>query len=124
MIGTEMDVPWCVKFNDTTGIAERKNLPEDIAIEVFPNPFNSSCRITAPIGSKIEIYNLQGKLVWESQSKMDRLENDEDTFSSRGDGFTIRNFVWQPDESIGSGVYLVSANYKNIKVVKKIVYLK
>ncbi len=124
MIGTEMDVPWCVNFNDTTGIIERKNLPEDIAIEVFPNPFNAVCRITAPAGSKIEIYNLQGKLVWESQSQMDRPKNDEETSSLRGEGFTMRSFIWQPDESIGSGVYLVSANCKNIKVVKKIVYLK
>ncbi len=124
MIGTEMDVPWCVKFNDTTGIAERVYLPEDIAIEAFPNPFNSSCRITAPAGSKIEIYDLQGKIVWESQSQMNNINKNEETFSSRGEGFTMRSFVWQPDESIGSGVYLVSANCKNIKVVKKIVYLK
>ncbi len=124
MIGTEMDVPWCVKFNDTLGIIERVNKPEDIAIEVFPNPFNSSCRITAPAGSKIEIYNLQGKLVWESQSQMDRLKKDEETFSSRGDGFTVRSFVWQPDKSIGSGVYLVKVSFGKWKLSKKVVYLK
>jgi len=124
MIGTEMDVPWCVNFNDTPGIVERKNLPEDIAIEVFPNPFNSTCRITAPIGSKVEIYDLQGKLVWESQSQKEHINKDEEKHTIKGERFTIRSFVWQPDESIGSGVYLVSANCKNIKVVKKIVYLK
>jgi hypothetical protein len=36
-------------------------VPEKIALKVYPNPFNSSCRIES--NSRIEIFDLSGKLV-------------------------------------------------------------
>jgi len=119
-----LDYPTPLESNEPPWISEYKSLPEAVNLSVIPNPFNSSCRITAPIGSKIEIYNLQGKLVWESQSQKEHINKDEETFSSRGEASTMKSFVWQPDKSIGSGVYLVSVSFGKWKLSKKIVYLK
>jgi hypothetical protein len=119
-----LDNPSPLASNESTWISEYKSLPEAMILSVIPNPFNSVCQITAPIGSKIEIYNLQGKLVWESQSQMNHINKDEEKHTHKGDGFTMRSFIWQPDESIGSGVYLVSVSFGKWKLSKKVVYLK
>jgi len=81
-------------------------------LSVFPNPFNSSCIITAPSGAKIEIYDLKGRLIskgiqpfTESQGK--------------------RTFIWQPDETIQSGVYIVKATMEDGRQrVKRVVLVK
>ena len=72
-------------------------------LKVFPNPFNSSCQISAPAGAKIEIYDIHGKLV-----KI----------------FHKRPYIWQPDEQINNGVYIMKTTTKMGKIgTKKIVYL-
>ena len=68
--------------------------------------------ITVPSGAKIEIYDLQGRVVSkgiqpfaESQGK--------------------RTFIWQPDETIRSGVYFVKATMENgWQRVKRVVLIK
>jgi len=63
---------WDIGADEYTGHLTVKNLAEnvlrEIEIVVRPNPFNSSCVITAPAGARIEIYNLQGQLVYISPS--------------------------------------------------------
>ncbi len=49
---------------------------------------------------------------------------------SAGSGSELREFVWSPDESIGSGVYLVRARFDRLTdrgekdISKRVVYLK
>ncbi len=83
------------------GICE--NLPTEMEFAVWPNPFNSACRITAPEGATVEIFDIDGRSVASFQNT---------------------DNIWQPDESIGSGVYLIRARVGNESVAKRVVYLK
>jgi len=89
----------------TLGITEEQSSkPQDISLSISPNPFNSSCRITTSLNSKIEIYNLNGK----------QIETFEETPA-----------IWQPEDEIGSGIYLVRATTKDgLTETKRIIYLK
>jgi len=102
---------WVVKLSPS-GVSENVVIPEKFKLSVFPNPFNSSCMITAPSGAKVKIYDLQGRLISkgiqpfaESQGK--------------------RTLIWQPDETIRSGVYFVKATMENgRKSLKRVVLVK
>jgi|GEM_PF-2238583 len=106
---------------DLSGVDEiRNNLPTDIALEAYPNPFNSSVSISAPTGAAMEIFDINGKnianlpvganLVF-AQPQGDHKDRPYET-------------VWTPDESLNSGVYLVRATLGEQTVAKRIVYLK
>jgi len=88
---------------DNLGITEEDFLPTDIYIETNPNPFNSSVSITAPENAGVEIFDIEGR-------KIGELAGGEQ--------------VWQPDENLGSGVYLVRATVGDETTSKRIVYLK
>ncbi|OQX89947.1 MAG: hypothetical protein B6D65_00510 [candidate division Zixibacteria bacterium 4484_93] len=99
------------------GITEKNNIPRCINIAVHPNPFNSSCVITAPAGAEIEIYDLRGTLRLRSVPDAPVIEPAEMT--------ATRTFIWQPDETIPSGIYLVRATMEDGKcITKHIAYLK
>ncbi|OQX89236.1 MAG: hypothetical protein B6D65_04245 [candidate division Zixibacteria bacterium 4484_93] len=89
------------------GISENA-MPEQLAINVYPNPFNSSVAIAAPAGAEIEIYDLLGNPVWCK------------TIPRSGQA----EMVWTPDETIASGIYLVKATYERECATRKLVYLK
>jgi len=88
-----------------TGIEE--NLPAAkpaaFAISAYPNPFNSACRISAPMNAKVEIFDIEGR-------KIDELPGGEQ--------------VWKPESSVGSGIYLVRATVGGQEITKRVVYLK
>ncbi len=116
-------------FADTTKITEKTpKLPTGIYISVSPNPFNSSCAISAPSGAKIEIYDLRGTL---------RLRSVPDGSTGSPTGHhghracrdaemtANREFIWHPDKSITSGIYLIKATMENGLIkTKRIVYLQ
>jgi len=110
---------WVVKLSPETGISEHFT-PQKLAISVSPNPFNSAVTISAPEGAAIEIFDLNGRMV----------DN-----NPVGDGFPVpsangrgdlapTNVLWQPDASLGSGVYLVRAKIGDKDITKRVVYLK
>ncbi|MCD6417560.1 T9SS type A sorting domain-containing protein [bacterium] len=72
---------------------------------VLPNPFNSSCRISVPDGSKVEIFDIRGNLV-----------------ASHSGG---NQFLWHPNNSAPAGIYSVRCTAKNGKIsTTKILYVK
>jgi len=110
-----------------TGIKETE-LPENIGISVFPNPFNSAVEITIdgvwavcepPV---IEILDVSGRLV----EKIPILESELAEPSSTNVYWT----GWQPSASTGSGVYLVRVRFERPTsrgdkiIAKRVVYLK
>ena len=99
---------WVVKLSPEDGIIENAVMPEQFAINVFPNPFNSSCVIAAPAGAKIEMYDLLGNRLWSKTIPRS----------------AQANLVWAPDESIASGIYLVKAICDGECATRKLVYLK
>ena len=128
---------------DTTvinGIGESPTMrPEDIAISVYPNPFNSAVSIMVeqtflsvqngqtgmsdlPI---VEIFDINGRMVAEIPANgavgayRIRPKNGSTRLTP-----TNSEYVWTPDESLGSGVYLVRAWVADNYITKNIIYLK
>jgi hypothetical protein len=116
-----------------TGIVEIDK-PEDFEIRAYPNPFNSSVTISilgvcdTPL--RVEIYDVAGQLIHViTRPKAAAIsQNNRSSFSldTRRDAVYINNgvFVWTPDESLGSGVYLVRVSMTERSVTKRLVYLK
>ena len=111
---------------DTTGIVENK-LPDELGITAYPNPFNSAvtlefCGVGATYRSPgqiaVEIYDIHGRLVY-APSPSAPLPKGEGGSKNR-----MRTFIWQPDESVTSGVYLVRARVGDQTTMKRVVYLK
>ena len=84
------------------GIGET-SLPDELSVSVSPNPFNSSCRISAPKNAIVEIFDINGRCIAE---------------------FGGGDQIWKPEASVGSGIYLVRAKIGDKNITKRIVYLK
>ena len=111
-------------------IRENKSIrPNAISISAHPNPFNSSCVITLSCHSRengnpegwvdVRIYDLRGNVVWKanlSDSK-ERIQRDAKHRWSSG------TLVWQPDQSISSGIYLIKATMNDGRTTTKRVIL-
>ncbi len=130
------DFPVCDTFwFDFSNIAETPT-PQSFAISAYPNPFNSSVTISLDFGSEspkplstIEIFDVNGRRVVEitPPTPLDRGEHGKSPLS-KGDLGGL--FVWQPDESLGSGVYLIRARFGSAQqpsgqtYTKPVVYVK
>lgn len=100
---------WSVSWTyDPTEATEAK-LPQTLAISIFPNPFNSSCKIVAPEGSKVRIYDIQGRIVEDLSESFAAPRNTE---------------VWSPSNEIGSGVYFVRIEHGKASKVLRAVLVK
>ena len=125
------------------------NLPEQIRVDAYPNPFNSSCKITISYnGNSAGVarnFDFVGKVPTSSgfrkkqcEEKSRRAQNTLKVFDLRGNivgstssptdnGSTnsARTFIWHPKKSTPSGVYLVHIVMDNGQTaVKKIVYIE
>jgi len=118
--------------NTGVGIAERLHRPEIISISVAPNPFNSTVKISVEqtflsvqnggdqtgmsgLPLEIEIFDISGRMV--ANIPLTGSESAEP--SSTNNSGACR---WQPNESIGSGIYLV--RIKGTNATAKVVYIK
>jgi len=90
---------WVVKLSPS-GVSENVIVPEQFKLSVSPNPFNSSVKITVPAGARVEVYDLQGRLINKGIQPFAESQRE-------------RTFIWQPDETIQSGVYFVKATMKD-----------
>jgi len=106
--------------------------PEQLTIKAYPNPFNSAVNISvgahgrAPL--QIEIFDINGRMVYAPSLSvpLPRGEGGK-TLLPPGEGGSksrMRAFIWQPDESITSGVYLVRVIAGDRMATKRVVYLK
>jgi len=112
---------------------EEFSRPRELSISTYPNPFNGNCRIMIDdlgLGiDAIEIYDINGRMVEIIPPGPPLIRGEEESKSplSKGD---LGGFVWQPDENIGSGVYLVRAKvsgnkgFQPLVQTKRVVYLK
>jgi len=88
--------------------------PEEFSITVSPNPFNSSCQITAPEAATVTIFDLRGRLVTALSSS---IEGHKAPSSKR-------SYIWQPEQSVSSGIYIVKVSTDKQSTSKNILYLK
>ncbi|GEM_PF-3170218 len=100
---------------------EEQPLPKEITLSAHPNPFNSAVTITIDCNTplQIEIFDLNGRRVAEmpeygtvgaglkpSRSSIVAQKGGSETTSLRNG-----EFIWSPDNSLPSGVYLVRARF-------------
>ncbi len=145
---------------DVSNIEETALLPQDFAISAYPNPFNSAVTISVeqtflyvqnggqtgmsslPWG--IEIYDVSGRRIevirnYDQPVIARRVQPDEaisyecekDCFGQSPRNDNAGEFIWHPDPSLGSGVYLVRARFAMLSdrddgniATKRVVYLK
>jgi len=112
--------------------------PQEFEINAFPNPFNSSCRITVDVGASlaapatVEIFDLRGNVVTpysdgKPSSFVPPYKGDRNRALakvSEGSASAQGIYVWTPDKSISSGVYLIRAGTGEKIVTKRIVHLR
>ncbi len=100
----------------TTGVVDTSSLVVDeYSLKCSPNPFNSVCNIKIPIQDgykqssvKIQVFDLRGnfvKIIYEGK-------------------FSNREYVWNADENISSGIYIVNAIIGEHSFNRKVVLLK
>ena len=124
----ELDTCWNF-YIQTSGIGEADR-PGEIAFGVYPNPFNSAISITAPEGSMIEIYDVNGRMVAEMHANNSVGSRPAFTTGDAGVAPTAHEYIWSPDKSLTSGVYLVRARFDKLSdrndgaVSKRVVFLK
>ncbi len=73
----------CEIYNPLS-ISEGQPLPDNKSIYVFPNPFNSACRIGSKPG-KYQIYDITGNII--------------DTLNGEN--------IWRPGDNVYSGIYII-----------------
>lgn len=101
-------------FSDIEKMSQAK--PNDVLLKTKPNPFNSSCAIIAPADAKLEIFDIDGKCVDVLSLGLDA----RNEHSSAND-----TYIWAPDASTPSGVYVVRMQTKNGQTIsKRVVYLR
>jgi len=128
-------------------VEEKRYLPEDFSIAAYPNPFNSAVTITIDgVGAyyntplQVEIFDLAGRRVETVSSVAEPVEAVEVPGGFAMSGATntklpstssVSVFIWHPDASISSGVYLVRARFDSAQrpegeetATKRVVYLK
>ena len=89
--------------------------PLTFDLSTRPNPFNASVEIHAPLAERLEIFDIKGRLVTEILIHGSESAEPLSTIASR--------IVWQPSESIPSGVYLVRARVGDKEDTQRFVYL-
>ena len=106
-----------------SGIEEIPSLPAEMTLGVYPNPFNSSCAISAPEGAKIEIYDLRGKLVATPNADRSAFvplnQGGQNSSATR-----VQGVIWTPDNEIGSGIYFVKAEIGDRMITKRVVLIR
>ncbi|HDR91450.1 MAG TPA: T9SS type A sorting domain-containing protein [candidate division Zixibacteria bacterium] len=123
-----------ISYTSPLAVRERDDLPEEISVRAFPNPFNSSIMISfdyesdsakplsRPLLAGVEIYDVAGRRV--SVAKLV-----ESTSEITRDGYAANSrsiYIWEPAQSLPSGIYFA----KGVMACgatfapKRIVYLK
>jgi len=107
-----------------TSSIDETELPSVTDLTVFPNPFNSSVKISLSVipglirNPEIQIFDINGHMV--AQIPVFNSPLTRGVAEGRG-GY---EFVWTPDAFLGSGIYLIRAKIGEESVTKRIVYLK
>jgi|GEM_PF-1016156 len=127
----------CAQMDAFLGVADKDaTRPENLDISVYPNPFNSAVTISLPCHSResgnpgdmvVEIFDINGRMVYAPSPSvplpMGEGGNSFFPWEKVAEG-RMRAFIWQPDESITSGMYLVRARIADKSIVRRALYVK
>ncbi|MBN1755935.1 right-handed parallel beta-helix repeat-containing protein [bacterium] len=93
-------------------IEELLQKPDKFYVSVYPNPFNSSCRIETQLNSVIEIYDIKGGMV----DHINPIHNP----CSIGNNW---KYTWVPSQTLSSGIYFIKIETTSQFIKKKVIYL-
>ncbi|MCD6418653.1 right-handed parallel beta-helix repeat-containing protein, partial [bacterium] len=110
---------WFHEFDDPIlydFIENPKLLSYEVSLRAFPNPFNSSCCISMPADATVEIFDLRGNKLWERYPDLDNRHREMSP--------TNRTFIWRPDKSIPSGIYLIRATFDGQTITRRAILIR
>ncbi len=111
------------EFSFSASIFETAPKPDCFHISAYPNPFNSSCEITVQEDAEVEIYDLRGNVV--TPIPTSRTDADHSAEVSGGSASSRGIFIWTPNETIPSGIYLIKAKTQSGQIfTKRIILIK
>lgn len=113
-------------------------LPGDVSLRAYPNPFNSAVSIAVDLPShrhwnsadlKIEIFDIAGRRLAAAEPVDAVSEKSRNDFSERlssDNSSSASVYVWRPEESLPSGVYLARVLFRDSDMAQtqRILYLK
>jgi len=111
------------------GIAEVP-FPSEFSISAYPNPFNSTVTISLSVipglirNPGIEIFDINGRMVAEIPANNPVGATRWVARAGQPPVDPYGTVVWTPNESLGSGVYLVRAKVDGCALTARLVYLK
>jgi len=94
---------WFYVLPDTYLTTGEIPTPERLFLNIFPNPFNSSCAIESNLDAKIEIFDAIGQKLAE---------------------LTKNKHLWKPSNNYKSGVYFIRAQKGSRYIVRRAIYIK
>ncbi len=115
--------------NGSTYVQDINSVRNTTIATAVPNPFNSSCIITAPKNSEIAIYDIRGNLICRRGLPTSNTSNspNDDLSKNRHQEMspTEYRFIWTPDESVPSGIYFIKAiTPDRLSIIERIVYIR
>ncbi len=85
-------------------VVEKPVLPKEIKVSIAPNPFNSVCRMEFSVPVEGGIFTLAGRKVA---------------------SFAGTKFLWKPDDTVGSGIFIVKAKSPSGECIeRKVLYIR
>ena len=94
-----------IRYVRSVGEISEADFPDELALSVYPNPFNAAVEITAPKGSSITIHDVTGKKIADF-------------------GVVENSITWSPAEEISTGIYFVRSVDGDVSTCRRMVYLK
>ena len=94
-----------IRYVRSVGDVSETDLPDELALSVYPNPFNAAVEIAAPKGSSITIHDVTGKMIADF-------------------GIVENSITWSPMENISTGIYFVRSVDGDVSDCRRMVYLK
>lgn len=132
------DIGWDEVDTTLINIQENFQRPKALNIFSYPNPFNSAVKIsveqtflsvqnggqtgTSDLPLQIEIFDVNGRLIDGETvgANLVFVQSSGDHKDRPYEG----QYIWRPDESLPSGVYLIRATVGKQSITKCVVYLK
>ena len=119
---------YIVKIDSDDILEWESTIPLTLSLSAFPNPFNSSCAITVSENANVEVFDLRGKRICtHNVGARHSLQHAQPDKKLSGNASPLQDgmhtFIWRPDETIASGIYLVRARAEDGQMAEKKIVL-
>lgn len=103
----------CISFTVEYNAISEDGRPLEFSLQTYPNPFNASINIEAPLAENIEIFDIRGHKVADLSDKLDGLQNAGVTWDGTSNNVPLP-----------SGIYYVRARRNDSEIIQRVVLLR